>query len=187
MEDSSPTGASLETEGHRTHRVNEISAGVVSGDAYASTLETSGSRSTGVQSDRYGPSGTQRLVAFDAVEPRFKHKASAIYSSCAESLGNAIGESDPVIRSNSFEQVKDSLDDLWLIRDRREEQFAEVINMIQGVIVGNDVACFTDDHLGVLYAAFVKLAEQPSIDDEFANEITADLLKGDLDVFREID
>ena len=158
-----------------------------SGDNYAPTLETSGTRSTG--------SSLQRAVRIadrpstqHAIEPKVKHKARALFASCIENIERAIdNEADFFLRNNSLEQLKDSLGELWALRDRREAGFAEIVNMLQNILLGRDVEAFTIDQLDVLRSVFTKLHNEAVFDDGLANVVTHDLLKGDVDVFRELD
>ena len=109
--------------------------------------------------------------------------------SCLESLDRAIDNSaDFFLRNNSLEQLKDTLSELWSMRARREESFAELINMLQGLFLNTNVESFSDAQLHAIRGTFQRLVhEEDTFDDDFANSVTMDLLKGGADVFRELD
>ncbi len=83
--------------------------------------------------------------------------------------------------------MKDALADLWKIRAKREQQFAEVVNILQIVFTERNVEDFTSDQLLCLRSVFGKLRDESAYDDEFTNTITSELLSGGLDVFRGIE
>ena len=96
-------------------------------------------------------------------------------------------DTDFFLRNNAIEHLKDSLADLWEIRSKREEQFAEAINMLQGVFAERTVEEFTSDQLSCLRSVFDKLCQDSVYDDDAINAITLELLNGGLDVFRGIE
>ena len=162
--------------------------GTASGDKYTPTLSTSGTLSTG-SVGQTAQRGRRTVSSTPHVHPKFKHASRALFVSCVESLDRAIDNSaDFFLRNNSLEQLKDTLADLWSLRVHREEDFAELVNMFQGVLLGTDVESFTDEQLRAIRTAFHRIAqEEDSFDDDFANAVTLDLLRGGVNVFREID
>jgi len=109
-------------------------------------------------------------------------------TACIDNLDRAVDhDEDFFIRNNSVEQLKDALHELWKVRSQREEQFGEVVNLLQGILAGRSVEDFTSDHLVCMRSAFCQLREETAYDDDFANAITVELLNGGLDVFRGID
>jgi len=117
-----------------------------------------------------------------------RHRCLALFVACIDNLDRALDqEREFFLRNNALEQLKESLADLWDIRSKREEPFAEVINVLQGVFIERNVEDFTHDQLICLRSAFVKLCEQTVYDDESINAITVELLNGGLDVFRGIE
>ncbi len=160
--------------------------GSVSGEHYSPTLQTSGTMSTGSTALHTSARGT-RCSPLLEIAPRIKHRIHALLDACITNLDQANDNSeDFFIRNNSLERVRDSLSDLWSIRSKREEQFAEVINMLQSVFLDRPVEDFAERQIDALKCVFVKLRDEPIFDDEVANEVTADLLKGGVDVFREL-
>jgi hypothetical protein len=164
-----------------------IAGGTVSGDPHAPALVTSGTRATGAASqDAFRaarvPPGTPK------VEPKVRQRCHALLSACLEDLDRAIDqEAEFFLRNNALEEVKYSLAKLWEVRSQREEQFAEVINLLQGLFVERDVEQFTHDQLACLRSAFERLRQESVYDDDFINAVTIDLLNGGLDVFRGIE
>ena len=59
--------------------------------------------------------------------------------------------------------------------------------MLQGVFAKRGVEQFTAEQLTCVRRVCDRLAQEPEYDDDFANAITIELLKGGLDVFREIE
>ena len=167
--------------------IDRISVGgSVSGEHYSSGLETSGMRSTGSTALRT-TARSAKSSPFLEIAPRIKHRIHSLFEACITNLDQANDHSeDFFIRNNSLGRVRDSLSDLWNVRSKREEQFAEVINMLQCVFTRRPVEDFSEQQIGAIRCAFVKLQDEPMLDDEVANEVTADLLKGGVDVFREL-
>jgi len=117
-----------------------------------------------------------------------KHACYAVFTACIDNLERAVdhGE-DFFIRTNSVEQLEDALHELWRVRSQREEQFGEIVNLLQGIFAGRKAEDFSTDQLVCIRSVFGQLREQTAYDDEFANAITLELLNGGLDVFRGID
>ncbi len=182
--DSTGSGIASPKNGHVSQGV--VAGGTVSGDAYAPTLETSGTRSTGAAS-RPTSRTSKSLQRGPAVLPKVRHRCHALLVACIDSLDRAVDyEADFFLRNNAIEQLKDSLADLWEMRSKREEQFAEVINILQGVFVDRNVEEFTTDQLACLRSAFDRLRQGSVYDDDSINAMTIGLLNGGLDVFRGI-
>ncbi len=164
-----------------------VAGGNVSGDAHTPTLATSGTRSTGV-GETDAPRGRRTASRIAKDVPKVKHACYALMTACIDNLDRAVdhGE-DFFIRTNSVEQLKDALRELWKFRSQREEQFGEVMNLLQGILAGRSAEDFSSDHLVCMRSVFCQLREEIAFDDDFANAITVELLNGGLDVFRGID
>ena len=169
-------------------QASAVVVGTASGDKYTPTLSTSGTLSTG-SAGQAAQRGQHKASLATHVHPKHKHASHALFVSCIESLDRALDNSaDFFLRNNSLEQLKDTLSELWSMRALREENFAELVNMLQGVLLEMDVEDFADEQLHAIRAAFQRIAqEKESFDDDFANLVTLELLKGGVDVFREID
>lgn len=173
--------------GQGTLQPSAVMVGSASGEKYTPTLSTSGTLSTG-SPRQTAQRGRPRTPSTPHVHPKFRHASRALFVSCVDSLDRAIDNSvDFFLRNNSLEQLKDTLSDLWSMRAYREESFAELVNMLQGVLLDTDVESFTNEQLYVIRDTFRKISQEDSFDDDFANAVTSDLLKGGVDVFREID
>ena len=164
-----------------------ISSGTVSGDRHAPTLATAGSYSTGGGAP--APRSSAKRNELPVRErPRIRHACRAILANCVQNLERARDAgSDIVPKSNALQEVKDSLADLWRMRSDREEQFAELINQLQAVFVNRQVEDFTHEQLDVLESVLAKMHDEPRFNDSFANSISMELLRGGVDVFRELD
>ena len=108
--------------------------------------------------------------------------------SCFDSLGRILDNQDDfILKANSFTQFQAYLGDLWGLRSNFGDAFAEIINMLQGLVLGREETCFSQPEVAALQYAMLRLQNTHVIDDRVANEITSDLIKGGLDVFRELD
>lgn len=164
-----------------------VTGGSVSGDTYTATLATAGSRSTGT-AELPLPRGKRSTSQASKVLPKVKHACYALLSTCIENLDRALDhDEDFFLRNNSLEQLKDTLSELWKVRSQREEQFGELINVLQGVFVQRNVEDFTAEQLNCLRSVFGRLREEPVYNDHFANAITLELLNGGIDAFRGIE
>ncbi len=158
----------------------------VSGDQYATSLLTSGRRSTGsnflVSPRQANSRPRQKNVSVQA-----RQASRALFNSCIDSLDRALTLEDEFFqRNNAIEQFRDTLATLWDQRDRWQEAFAELINMLQGILAKCSVEDFDTNQLICVRAAVQALRDAEEIDDAFANQVTKDLLRGGLDVFREL-
>lgn len=181
------TGSETTATIARRNAPRVVAGGSVSGDAHTPTLATSGTRSTGVgeTAARRGRRTASRVTEFP---PKVKHACYAVFTACIDNLDRAVdhGE-DFFIRTNSVEQLKDALHELWKVRWQREEPFGEIVNLLQGIFAGRKAEDFSTDQLVCMRSVFAQLREQTAYDDDFANAITLELLNGGLDVFRGID
>ena len=117
-----------------------------------------------------------------------KHACYALFSACIDNLDRALEhDEDFFLRNNAIEQLKDTLSELWKVRSQREEQFGELINVLQGTFTQRNVEEFTAEQLDCLRSAFGRLRDEPVYDDDFANAITVELLNGGIDAFRGIE
>jgi len=164
-----------------------VAGGVVSGDTYAPTLVTSGTRSTGATS-RPAVRAERPPKTTSVVLPKVRHRCHALLTACIGNLDRALeNDADFFLRNNALEQLRDSLAELWEIRSKREEQFGELVNIFQGLLVKRNVQEFTCDQLVCLRSVLEKARQEATYDDEFTNAMTIALLNGGLDVFRAIE
>jgi hypothetical protein len=122
------------------------------------------------------------------VLPKVKHACYALFSACVDDLDRALDhQGEFFLRNNALEQLKDTLSELWNARSQREEPFAEIVNMLQGVFEQRTVEDFTTAELACLRSVFVRLRDESIYDDDFANDMTVELLNGGVDAFRELE
>ncbi len=165
----------------------QVVLGSVSGGAYAPNLTTSGSNATGANAPSASRHAmpTTGVVKVSAVA---RQHCNTMLSACIDDLHRALVDCEEyVLRNNALEQAKERLARLWNIRVQREPQFAEAINMLQLVFADRELDCFDNAQLRALITTFERLRDEPMYDDNFLNEITAELLRSNVDVFRGID
>ncbi|MCR9234433.1 MAG: hypothetical protein NXI29_25825 [bacterium] len=162
------------------------SSGSVSGEAYAPSLITSRNRSTGSNTDSTFRD-IKQYTKTTKIQPRLKHKCFAQLSACVDNLNRAIDhEEEFYVRNNALEQLRKTLADLWEFRSNREENFAAIINMLQGIFEKKEVEFFTKDNLSCLLKVFERIRDEVNYDDEFLGDITIALFNGGIDAFEEI-
>lgn len=153
---------------------------------FAPGLLTSGRQATG--GDSRGFTSAKQAQRRKEVLPKVRHAVRALYATCLDCLDRAESQSDNFFARNAaLEQLRDSLAQLWEMRRSHEEQFAEVINMLQCLFADRRVEDFQDQHLAAMRSVFERLRTEYAVDDQLANDLTRILLQGGLDVFREIE
>lgn len=184
---STSTGSESAESVQRPAEPRIVRGGSFSGDAYTPTLTTPGTRSTGETS--LEPVRSKRTPArVQKVTPKVKHTCFALFTACIDNIDRALDHNEDLfLRSNALDQLKDTLSELWNVRSKREEQFAEIVNMLQGIFAQRTVEDFTTNELDVLRLMLRQLRDEGVYDDDFVNAITVDLLNGGIDVFREIE
>jgi hypothetical protein len=159
----------------------------VSGDAHAPNLVTSGTRATGAASPPVAQ-GRRARTTTAPIATSVQHTTRATMAACIEDLDRAIdGSADFFARNNALEQMKAKLAALWKLRADREEAFAELINMIQSVFLKRRVEDLSEPQLLCLRTVLEKIHQESHFNDDFVNGITISLMKGGIDVFREIE
>jgi hypothetical protein len=183
------TGSEIGLQTPRPSPVGGVTSETVSGDRYAPGLITSGSKSTGASESTF-ESNKRRPSQQPKLTPQTKQRCYALFSACIDSLNRALDNdaaTSIVLRSTSIGQFRDTMAELWQLRAAREEQFAELINMIEGLIVERRAEDVTDDELTALRTACEQMRDEPTFSDAFANDVTVELLKSGAHVFREMD
>lgn len=166
--------------------VRDATSGTTSGEPFAPGLLTSGSRATG--RDSRESTGAKQARRHKEVLPKVRHAVRALYATCLDCLERAESQSDNFFARNAaLEQLRESLSQLWEMRQLHEEQFAEVINTLQCLFADRRVEDFQDNHLEAMRSVFERLRIEFEIDDQLANDLTRILLQGELDVFRELE
>lgn len=107
---------------------------------------------------------------------------------CEQSLERLIDNADdPILRSNSFGQLKNRLHDLWDLRSEWDQPYAELVNMLEGLVSHRTAESFSIEQLETLRAVMWRIEATDDVDDQFNDAITMELIQGGLDVFREIE
>lgn len=167
-------------------RSRGIGFGSVSGDAYAPTITTAGSRATGK-----GDNSSAAVRGRDEPTRRGPHRAALsrcrlLVEAARRELDSAIKEDDAILRSNAINAVRQSLARLWSMRKQREEPFGDVINELQTYLDETPDDELSNEQLVVLGNALERLANEQVVDDHVAAEITLLMLRGGVNVFQDL-
>ncbi len=173
-------------ESSKTGSSRGIGIGSVSGDDYAATITTAGSRATG----KDAPGGTAVRGRND---PRWlsTHRAALqrcqlLVTAARDDLSSAVEEDDVILRSNAINAVRQSLAQLWTIRKQREEPFGDVINELQTYLDETPDEDLPNERLVVIGVALERLADEQVVDDHVAAELTGLLMRGGVNVFQDL-
>jgi hypothetical protein len=165
--------------------------GSVSGSRWAEGIETAGSRSTGEGRRLFTDTLSKKLPSISRPVPiKVIHTRRFYLQSCIDALENAENNSEDIIlKSNCLTDVQDHLQVLWelLEGDSESEAFEEIINVLQIAFCHKSLETLTPNQLSSIKSVLVKLHENPDIEDHVANEFTQELIRGGVDVFREIE
>lgn len=123
-----------------------------------------------------------------APRPSTRHRFSSILQTCCDELKLAADqELEFYARNNALARVAEGFDVLWEIRNEFGDSFAALVNSIQSVFYGRDVEDFTSEQV----LALLRVCEMASVCDDFDDstliQLTRELVRGKLDVFREIE
>ncbi len=94
---------------------------------------------------------------------------------------------DPISQGNARTEVKYHLRVLWdLANDAQSEAFEEMIAILK-VALHDDREPLTEQQFMALDSVLKQMLDDPEIDDQNANDLTEELIRGGIDVFREIE
>ncbi len=161
-----------------------------SGDRRAPGLETPGSRSTGEARDRSTGVPTAKLrVSPRRVPDRALRKRRPYLKACLDELERIrnCGD-DPILKGNSLADAKNHLQALWeLVEGNPDSQaFEEMINVLQVALSVESPDALAPSQLQAICSVLVKMNDDPDVADQAANDLTEELIRGGVDVFREI-
>ena len=179
------TAAFRSSPGGEDEVVSTISKGAAGSGGYSPTLQTTGATRTGaaVSDDARQPTHRKQ----PKVEPRIRQKCRILFGSCIDSINRAIDDSDDFFAcNNALEQLKDTLAELWAWRDKREEPFAEAINVLQGVLLEKSVENLEAFEINALKSVFLRLYDEPVVTRFVVNEVVFLMMEHGIDVFRPI-
>ena len=66
------------------------------------------------------------------------------------------------------------------------EAFEEMVNVLQVAICAENPQTLAPAQLNAIWSVLVKMHDDPDLNDQAANDLTQELIKGGVDVFREI-
>ena len=182
----SETSIIEQIESSKTGSSRGIGIGSVSGDDYAATITTAGSRATG--------KGAASCTAVRGrTDPRWfsTHRAALqrcqlLVTAARDDLSSAVAEDDVILRSNAINAVRQWLAQLWSMRKQREEPFGDVINELQTYLDETPDEDLPNERLIVLDNALERLADEQVVDDHVAAELTGVLISGGVNVFQDL-
>jgi hypothetical protein len=162
----------------------------VSGDRWAPGIETPGSRCTGEAKRRsVTEAATRSPVSPRRVPDRALRRRRLYLKACLDELERARnGSEDPILKGNSLAEVRNHLQSLWELVEGNpdSEAFEEIVNVLQIAFCVESPEAVTPGQLGAIWSVLVKMHDDPDIDDQTANDLTQELIRGGVDVFREI-
>ena len=66
------------------------------------------------------------------------------------------------------------------------QAFEEMINVLQVALFVESAESLTPSQLDAIWSVLAKMNDDPDVDDQAANDLTQELIRGGVDVFREI-
>jgi hypothetical protein len=187
MNQDEGTGGNILIAGHSSSYA-ELGLGSRSGGTGAPNIETAGSRSTGEKRHNETPRVTNasRLRRMAA---RTLHRRRASLGTCLTDLDRIqnLGD-DPIAKSNYIADIQKHLRSLWddVEGDSDSEGFEEIVNALRVAFADDDPRSLSEDQLGALRSAIIAVYEEPDVDDALANDLSAELLRHGIDIFREL-
>ena len=150
----------------------------VSGDAHSGSLRSSGDSSTGAATP--GPE-----VHRKALRAGNDTRIRLVFQSCGSAVERALeGRHDIVARANAINDLRDALAVLWQYRLRREEQFGEIVNALQLLLLdvaAEDLPIQQIEAIGIVISRAAKLSRITDIE---AREFDRILVKAGSNVSR---
>ena len=184
------TGGDVQIQRQGTSEV-PLTYGSVSGDRWTPGIETPGSRSTGEDKRRSAAvSSVNRPLSLRRIPEKTMRKRRLCLKACLDEFERIWEASeDPVLRANSFDDVRRHLQVLWELvdGDPDSEALEEVVNVLQVALCVESPEALTQSQLDAIWSVIVKMHEDPDVGDQVASDLTQELIKGGVDVFREIE
>ena len=111
-----------------------------------------------------------------------------ILKACVRDLEAALDEFDESVmaRTNTLNGFRDSLGALWNLRDRRETEFAQFVNMLQCIFMGLEPEVVPREYLTATLEVLKDASTRRKIYPEQIANYTGLLTKAGIDVFRAI-
>jgi hypothetical protein len=182
------TGGGFKISG-RTSRYQGLGNGSRSGGAGAPGLETMGSRSTGERRPEAMIKPRTSSHAFRRIPPKVLQWRRVCLKACLTELDRIASlDDDRMGKSNCLADIQKHLQSLWeaVENDTESKAFEEMVNILQIAFWDDDPAVLGALQLETLRLVISKLHDDPDVDDSLANALTEQLIRGGIDVFREI-
>ena len=154
-----------------------------SGERYASTLRSAGNRATGTLLEE-ASAGTSRAE----VRKRAQRKADkSIYwasEQCLSALEGAMANYENfAARMNSLYSAGEALQRVWQAAADREDCFKEIVNLLQGLLLGKKPERFVADQIKVMSWAVTKTIMASPVMPETVMEVMGELDRSKLGPF----
>ena len=188
MSEFEGTGGSFKISG-RTSQYQELGSGSRSGGTGAPGLETTGSRSTGERAPEAMTKPRTGSQAFRRIPAKVLQWRRVCLNACLTELDRIASlDDDPMGKSNCLADIQRHLGSLWdaVEGDTESKAFEEMVNVLQVAFVDDDPVALDTPQLEALRLVMTRLHEDPDVDDSLANDLTDQLMRGGVDVFREI-
>ena len=168
-----------------------LDCGSRSGDRWAPGIVTPGSRCTGETRDRSEAVPVARQAGLSRrISDRALRKRRPYLQACLDELERMrnCGD-DPILKGNSLADATNHLQALWeLVEGNADSQaFEETINVLQVALSVESPEALTPSQLDAIASVLAKMNDDPDVDDQAANDLTRELIKGGVNVFREIE
>ncbi len=107
-----------------------------------------------------------------------------VLKALANSLADMHTADDIIVKGNALIEVKSKLDLLWEMSDNEQsETFEEMVAVLKSALHG-DLGFPSGSQLAAIESVVARMAETPDIDDQLADELTEELIEGNVNVFR---
>jgi phosphatidylserine/phosphatidylglycerophosphate/cardiolipin synthase-like enzyme len=188
MNQDEGTGGNMLIAGHSSSYA-AIGHGSRSGGAGAPNIETAGSRSTGEENRNAAAPRVTKASKLRRMAARTLHRRRASLKACLTDLERIQTLGDNLIaKSNCIADIQKHLRSLWddVEGDSDSEAFEEIINALRVAFADDDPRSLSEDQLGGLRSAILAIYEEPDVNDALANDLTEELLRHGIDLFREL-
>ena len=182
------TGGRVSFEGKAPAQL-ALPYGSVSGDPLTPGIETPGSQCTGEGNGRSARAPVSRPPSSRRIPERALRKRRLCLKACLDELERIRnGSDDPILKGNSLADARNHLQALWerVEGNPDSEAFEEMINVLQVALCVENPQSLATAQLNAICSVLVKMHDDPDLDDQEANDLTQELIKGGVDVFREI-
>ena len=108
---------------------------------------------------------------------------------CLDELERARDNSgDLILESNSLADARRHLAALWsqVEGNPASAAFEEMVNVLQVALCPEGSDTLEPRQLDTIQSVIAKMHDDPDLDDQMANDLTSELIRGGIDVFREI-